>query len=110
MTEPGTGSGTGGKFNSGRVLLSGRLYLRSIYNLTSLIREMMLRAHMTCHDQDLIRSGLDCFLSTGDVYRRDTIDRTHYPVFHQMDGVRLFSAWELEEFAKDKSTVCFLML
>ena len=68
-------------------------------------RDLMLRAHMTCHDQDMLRSGLDAFLTTGDVYRRDTIDRTHYPVFHQMDGVRLFSSWELEEFARDKATV-----
>ncbi|KAL5263630.1 hypothetical protein ACHWQZ_G008857 [Mnemiopsis leidyi] len=64
-------------------------------------KDLMLRAHMTCHDSDMIRSGLDCFLTTGDVYRRDTIDRTHYPVFHQMDCVRLFSTWELEEFAQD---------
>ena len=28
---------------------------------------------------------------TGDVYRRDSIDSTHYPVFHQMEGVRVFS-------------------
>jgi phenylalanyl-tRNA synthetase alpha chain len=27
----------------------------------------------------------------GDVYRRDSIDATHYPVFHQMEGVRVFS-------------------
>ena len=66
---------------------------------------MMLRAHMTCHDSDMIKSGLDAFLTTGDVYRRDTIDRTHYPVFHQMDGVRLFSPWELQEFAQDRHNV-----
>lgn len=58
-------------------------------------REWMLRAHMTAHDADLIRSGLDRFLTFGDVYRRDEIDRTHYPVFHQMDGARLFTSHEL---------------
>ena len=26
----------------------------------------------------------------GDVYRKDTVDRTHYPAFHQMEGVRIF--------------------
>ena len=31
------------------------------------------------------------FLVTGDVYRRDAIDATHYPVFHQTEGVRVFS-------------------
>lgn len=50
----------------------------------------MLRAHTTSHTCDIIKSGLDSFLTVGDVYRRDTVDKTHYPVFHQMDGVRLF--------------------
>ena len=27
----------------------------------------------------------------GDVYRKDTVDRTHYPAFHQMEGVRVFT-------------------
>lgn len=31
----------------------------------------------------------------GDVYRRDTIDSTHFPCFHQIEGVRLFTAAEL---------------
>ncbi|KAI1243095.1 hypothetical protein IHE44_0000669 [Lamprotornis superbus] len=57
-------------------------------------RDHMLRAHTSAHQWDLIHSGLDAFLAVGDVYRRDTIDNTHYPVFHQMEGVRLFSCHE----------------
>ena len=34
--------------------------------------------------------GLDNFIVFGDVYRRDEIDSSHYPVFHQAEGVRLF--------------------
>lgn len=49
----------------------------------------LFRAHTTAHQVDLIRSGLDNFLIVGDVYRRDEIDSTHYPVFHQIDGVRI---------------------
>jgi phenylalanyl-tRNA synthetase alpha subunit len=30
------------------------------------------------------------------VYRRDTIDATHYPAFHQMEGVRVFEQAEWE--------------
>lgn len=45
---------------------------------------------MTAHDVDMLQRGERAFLLTGDVYRRDTVDRTHYPVFHQMDGVRIF--------------------
>lgn len=33
------------------------------------------------------------FLCTGDVYRRDTVDRSHYPVFHQTEGVKVFDCW-----------------
>jgi phenylalanyl-tRNA synthetase alpha subunit len=45
---------------------------------------------MTAHTSELIRSGLDAFLTFGDVYRRDEIDSKHYPVFHQCDGARIF--------------------
>jgi len=54
-------------------------------------KEMMLRAHTSAHQVDLLKSGLNAFLCTGDVYRRDTIDRSHYPIFHQMEGLRIFS-------------------
>lgn len=47
-------------------------------------REYLLRAHCTAHQVDLLSSGLDNFLIVGDVYRRDEIDSTHFPVFHQV--------------------------
>lgn len=52
-------------------------------------RSHLLRAHMTAHQSELMRAGLNNFLMVGDVYRRDEIDSTHYPVFHQVDAVRL---------------------
>ena len=55
----------------------------------------MLRSHMTAHDEELIRSGFDAFLLVGDVFRRDEIDASHYPVFHQVDGVCLFTEKEV---------------
>ncbi|KAJ0022604.1 hypothetical protein NQD34_014738 [Periophthalmus magnuspinnatus] len=58
-------------------------------------RTMMLRAHTSAHQRELVSAGLDAFLLAGDVYRRDEIDSSHYPVFHQMEGVRLFSNHEL---------------
>ncbi|KAH7719929.1 Protein FARS-2 a [Aphelenchoides avenae] len=54
-----------------------------------------LRAHTSAHQHKLIQQGFNAFLAVGDVYRRDVIDRTHYPCFHQMEGVRLYSADEL---------------
>ncbi len=38
-----------------------------------------------------IFKGENAFFVFGDVYRRDTVDATHYPAFHQMEGVRVFS-------------------
>ncbi|KAK5849522.1 hypothetical protein PBY51_013851 [Eleginops maclovinus] len=58
-------------------------------------RSTMLRAHTSAHQRELVLSGLDAFLLAGDVYRRDEIDASHYPVFHQMEGVRLYSNHEL---------------
>ncbi|XP_045353489.1 phenylalanine--tRNA ligase, mitochondrial isoform X10 [Leopardus geoffroyi] len=61
----------------------------------------MLRAHTSAHQWDLLHAGLDAFLVVGDVYRRDQIDSQHYPVFHQLEGVRLFSKHELFTSIKD---------
>ena len=63
----------------------------------------MLRAHTSAHQRDFVRMGFDRFLVTGDVYRRDEIDGTHYPVFHQMEGVRLYTKHELFRSVKDDS-------
>ncbi|XP_023727899.1 probable phenylalanine--tRNA ligase, mitochondrial isoform X2 [Cryptotermes secundus] len=52
-------------------------------------RDYLLRAHTTAHQSELINMGLNNFLVVGDVYRRDETDSTHYPVFHQVDAVRL---------------------
>ena len=53
-------------------------------------KQFMLRAHTSAHQAELITMGLDNFLVVGDVFRRDAIDSSHYPAFHQMEGVRLF--------------------
>ena len=55
----------------------------------------VLRCHTSAHQVETLASGRRSFLITGDVYRRDAIDATHYPVFHQMEGVRVFTAAEL---------------
>lgn len=55
----------------------------------------LLRCHTSAHQVDLMRAGNAAFLVAGDVYRRDEIDASHYPVFHQMEGVRLFTDAEV---------------
>ncbi|CAM9442286.1 unnamed protein product, partial [Scytosiphon promiscuus] len=51
----------------------------------------VLRCHTSAHQTALLRQGEDHFLVCGDVYRRDEVDSTHYPVFHQMEGVRVLN-------------------
>jgi phenylalanyl-tRNA synthetase alpha chain len=41
---------------------------------------------------EVFRQGETQWLLTADVYRRDEIDGSHYPVFHQMEGARIFDA------------------
>jgi len=52
--------------------------------------DTLLRTHTSAHQSALMREGRQAFLCTGDVYRRDEIDATHFPAFHQMEGVKLF--------------------
>eukprot|EP00554_Chaetoceros_debilis_P002042 CAMPEP_0194082346 /NCGR_PEP_ID=MMETSP0149-20130528/7885_1 /TAXON_ID=122233 /ORGANISM="Chaetoceros debilis, Strain MM31A-1" /LENGTH=463 /DNA_ID=CAMNT_0038764483 /DNA_START=140 /DNA_END=1531 /DNA_ORIENTATION=+ len=53
--------------------------------------QTVLRTHTSAHQTTLLKEGEDRFLVTGDVYRRDEIDASHYPIFHQMEGVRMFN-------------------
>ncbi|ORY87076.1 mitochondrial phenylalanyl-tRNA synthetase alpha subunit, active as a monomer [Protomyces lactucae-debilis] len=53
----------------------------------------VLRTHTSAHQADCFRScNTAGFLISADVYRRDEIDRSHYPVFHQMEGARIWKA------------------
>lgn len=55
-------------------------------------RNMMLRTHTSAHEVAMFRKGETQWLLTADVYRRDEIDSSHYPVFHQVEGARIFDA------------------
>ncbi|WPK24600.1 hypothetical protein PUMCH_001879 [Australozyma saopauloensis] len=66
----------------------GRSKLDTYY----LNKEHLLRTHTSAHEHECFQ---ECetpgYFITADVYRRDEIDRTHYPAFHQMEGARLWS-------------------
>jgi phenylalanyl-tRNA synthetase alpha chain len=49
----------------------------------------VLRTHTSAHQSELIRDGYLNFIAFGDCYRKDTVDATHYPVFHQVEGISL---------------------
>lgn len=56
--------------------------------------QRVLRTHTSAHQIELLRAKHHSFLVCGDVYRKDSIDATHYPVFHQLEGVHLCSDLE----------------
>ena len=66
-------------------------------------KERLLRTHTSAHQDELFRAiGKADETETGehsgftliaDVFRRDSIDRSHYPVFHQMEGAM---TWKID--------------
>ncbi|XP_074313168.1 phenylalanine--tRNA ligase, chloroplastic/mitochondrial-like [Silene latifolia] len=66
--------------------------------------QTVLRCHTSAHQAELLRHGHTNFLVTGDVYRRDSVDSTHYPVFHQMEGVCVFSPGDWETSGSDATS------
>ena len=65
---------------------------RSVTDSYYVNRGLMLRTHTSAHEVEVFKRGEEKWLLTADVYRRDEIDASHYPVFHQMEGARLFDA------------------
>lgn len=66
----------------------GRSKLDTYY----LNKEHLLRTHTSAHEHECFQTcETPGYFITADVYRRDEIDRTHYPAFHQMEGARLWS-------------------
>jgi phenylalanyl-tRNA synthetase alpha chain len=54
-------------------------------------KNTVLRTHTSAHQADTFRANeSDGYLISADVYRRDAIDRSHNPVFHQMEGARVW--------------------
>lgn len=54
--------------------------------------DTVLRTHTSAHQADTFRKDeSEGYTISADVYRRDAIDRTHYPVFHQMEGARMWN-------------------
>ena len=49
----------------------------------------MLRTHTSAHEAEIFsKDQSDGYTLSADVYRRDAIDRSHYPIFHQIEGSR----------------------
>lgn len=64
-------------------------------------KETVLRTHTSAHQADVFRANKsEGYLISADVYRRDAIDRSHYPVFHQMEGARTWNRQQVREKGK----------
>ena len=70
---------------------------RSMSDTYYLTPDSVLRTHTSAHQVGLMQSGHTRYAVFGDVYRRDEIDASHYPVFHQGEGVALFDRHQLAE-------------
>lgn len=73
---------------------------RAITDSYYLNRDHMLRAHTSAHEVEIYAQGHDAWLLSADVYRRDEIDASHYPVFHQMEGTHVWPNDRLSELPK----------
>lgn len=82
------------KNNFDDLLISSDHPSRSKHDTYYVNKDTVLRTHMTSSLSIILDKyknkevgEYSNFLSVGDVYRKDEIDSTHYPVFHQLDGV-----------------------
>lgn len=51
----------------------------------------VLRTHTSAHEAEIFQNNRsEGYTISADVYRRDAIDRSHYPVFHQMEGSKMW--------------------
>ncbi|KAI1301346.1 putative phenylalanine--tRNA ligase, mitochondrial [Halotydeus destructor] len=57
----------------------------------------LLRSHTSAHEAECWKQNTDSYTCIADVYRRDAIDRTHYPVFHQCEIAKLFTKSDIDE-------------
>jgi phenylalanyl-tRNA synthetase alpha chain len=69
-------------------------------------KETVLRTHTSAHQADTFRNNeSEGYLISADVYRRDAVDRSHYPVFHQMEGARTWNRYEASKAGKTVAQV-----
>jgi len=94
------------KANFDEVLVPADHVSRSPNDTYYVSNETVLRCHTSAHQAETLRAKHPAFLVTGDVYRRDSIDATHYPVFHQMEGVRVYAPKDWEAAGMEPTAFC----
>ena len=78
----------------------------------------LLRTHTSAHQQEYFRQikrnettrpDERGYTVVADVFRRDAIDRSHYPVFHQMEGAMLWKRPDNEPLKHSEGTAAVIM-
>lgn len=69
---------------------------RSKHDTYYVNKESVLRCHTSAHQGHGLNRGYRRFVCVADVYRRDAIDSTHYPAFHQCEILKLLHDDELK--------------
>lgn len=77
--------------NFDQLLIPEKHISRSFSDTYYINRHNLLRTHTSAHQVKVLscETANTALAIVGDVYRRDEIDSTHYPVFHQFEGLRL---------------------
>ncbi|GMM35812.1 phenylalanine--tRNA ligase [Saccharomycopsis crataegensis] len=69
-------------------------------------KDNLLRTHTSAHEYECFKeTKTPGYFISADVYRRDEIDRTHYPAFHQMEGARIWKKGDIEQIKKDLKSI-----
>ncbi|MBW0486332.1 hypothetical protein O181_026047 [Austropuccinia psidii MF-1] len=58
----------------------------------------MLRTHTSAYEVETFSKGKEKWLLAADVYRRDEIDSSHFPIFHQMEGASVIDRSQINQF------------
>ncbi|KAK4548033.1 hypothetical protein LTR36_010753 [Oleoguttula mirabilis] len=66
-------------------------------------KDTLLRTHTSAHEVDVFKANTsNGYTISADVYRRDAVDRSHYPIFHQMEGAL---TWDRSDFKTRQACV-----
>lgn len=75
--------------NFDKLLIPANHPARSTSDTYYVDSQTVLRTHTSAHQNQLLARGITSFLVSGPVYRKDEINATHYPIFHQLEMLTL---------------------
>lgn len=77
---------------------------RSKHDTYYVNKDLLLRCHTSAHQGHGLERGSRKFVCVADVYRRDAIDSTHFPAFHQCEVLKVMDESETGQRVMRKHT------